>query len=811
MLDPHLAEALSALDGRLLAACDEEERRAALLAGDGRPGWDGVRNLARPAAPTLLYVRDAAEVAPACLVPPGHPAFDRLAVDAGLTGLERDILLVLAAGHVEPRYQALYALLQDDTGQGRPTERLLFTLLGTTAGRRRELTGCLGAAGPLLRSGMVRRLAGSYAPLGRPLELAEEIAAVLLNDPSPAVPGALTQRRSPATGPAGAAPGVARSPVPAGAGPPVQVVHGPGDAPGVARSLLPAGATMLSATIAPDERGPGACLAAWRIGLATGVHPVLDLRGWPEDRVEPVAAELDTLTREVGGRVWLCTRAPLAHRLPHVEARAPGFAGRRQAWQDEAAARGLALPAEAAAALASAHRLDAPAIREVFAAAAAGPVAGLDRRLDAAADRLRPVEVPRSLRTTPRRTFDDLALPAATRDALDRIVHFVRRRDQLAERQGLARRFPVDRGPLVLFAGRSGTGKTAAAEAVAQALGRPLHTVDISQLLSKYIGDSEKHVDEVLAHAQEQTGVLLCDEADALFSSRTEQSQSAGEHFANVLVGYLLQRIERHDGTVILSTNLRNAIDDAFSRRFSFRVEFPMPSPAERLRIWQLMLLPGVPQEDGLDLKRLAERHTLSGGDISNAALRAIFLADREHRPLSQDHLDRAIATELLEQGRLSRRPALGTPDGTLGEPDRGQLVRALTDRLEAELTAQLRRRFLKEVHLVHGSPTEQALAGRRPAVSLSMFRLAARRGARGLRAGFIASAWSTLPEEEYELTGVMHEVLTAMDLRELAGRTATMRMQESYDFDLLHKFWSSHDRPVRPSLVFDVEVTEGP
>jgi AAA+ superfamily predicted ATPase len=795
MLDPRLADALSALDTRLLAVCDEEERRAALLAGDGRAGWDGVRNLARPATPTLLHVRGGPGAQSGGLVPPGHPAFDRLAADAGLSGLERDILLVLVAAHVEPRYQALYAVLQDDAGQGRPTERLLFAVLGTTQDRRGELAASQSAAAPLLRSGMVRRLPGSYPPLGRPLELAEEMVAALLGDPDPLVPDALTQLRVPASG--------------QGGGPPVQILHGPGDALGLARSLLSAGAAVLAATIAPGE--PAACLAAWRIGLVTGAHPVLDLRGWPEDRVEPIAQQLDTLARDVGGRVWLCTRAPLAYRLPHVEARAPGFAERRRAWLAEASDRGLDLPPAAAGALASAHRLDTPAIREVFASAAAGPAAHLERRLDAEADRFRPVDVPRSLRIDARRTFDDLVLSAATRDALDRLVHFVRRRDHLAEWQGLGRRFPVDRGPLVLFAGRSGTGKTAAAEAVANALGRPLHTVDISQLLSKYIGDSEKHIDEVLSHAQEQTGVLLCDEADALFSSRTEQSQSAGEHFANVLVGYLLQRIERHDGTVILSTNLRDAIDDAFSRRFSFRIEFPMPSPADRLRIWQLMLLPTVPQEDGLNLKRLAERHAVSGGDIANAALRAIFLADREERPLNQNHLDRAIATELLEQGRLSRRPALGTPDGTLGEPDRGQLVRALTDRLEAELTGQLRRRFLKEVHLLHGSPTEQALAGRRPAVSLTLFRLAARRGTRGLRAGFIASTWSALPEEEYELTGVVHEVLTAMDLTELAGRPATMRMQESYDFDLLHKFWSSHDRPVRPSLVFDVEVADAP
>ena len=797
MLDTHLAGALSRLDARLLAVCDEEESRAGLLAGDGRTGWDGVRNLARPTAGSLLHFRDTDDTEAGPLVRPGHPVFDRLRATAGLTDLDCDVLLVLAAGHVEPRYQSLYAVLQDDVGQGRPTERLLFTLLATTTRRRRALVGRLGATGPLLRSGMVRRLAGSFPPLGRPLELPDEVAAALLGEPHPAVPEGVAQDRPVAVGPAGSVPAV-------------QVLHGPGDPLRLVLSLLPAGTPVLSAAVAPDDRGPAACAAAWRIGLATGVHPVLDLRRWPDDRLEPLAGELAALVHDVGGRIWLCTRGPLAHRLPHVEARAPGFAERCRAWREEAAARGAELTEDAAAGLASRHRLDGPAIGAAFASAAGTP-SGLAERLEAAAERLRPVDVPRSLRITPRRTFDDLALPATTRDALDRIVHYVRRRDRLAAQQGLERRFPVDRGPLVLFSGRSGTGKTAAAEAVAHALGRPLHTVDISQLLSKYIGDSEKHIDEVLTHAQDQAGVLLCDEADALFSSRTEQSQSAGEHFANVLVGYLLQRIERHDGTVILSTNLRHAIDDAFGRRFTFRVEFPMPSPSERLLIWQLMLIPGVPQEDGLDLKRLAERHVLSGGDITNAALRAIFLADRESVPLNQDHLDRAVATELLEQGRLSRRPALGTPDGTLGEPDRGELVRALTDRLAAELTAQLRLRFLKEIHLVHGSPTEQALAGRRPAVSLSMFRLAARRGTQGLRAGFIASAWSALPEEEYELIGVVHEVLTRMPLHDLAGQTGTLRLQESYDFDLLHKFWSSHDRPVRPSVVFDVEVTRDP
>ena len=121
----------------------------------------------------------------------------------------------------------------------------------------------------------------------------------------------------------------------------------------------------------------------------------------------------------------------------------------------------------------------------------------------------------------------------------------------LGDALGLRARFPVATGPVVLFAGRSGTGKTAAAEAVAAAVGRPLHTVNLAQLVSKYVGETEKHVDEVFAQAQRTSAVLLFDEADTLFSARVENASTAGEQFGNMLVGYLLQRIEQHDGVTI--------------------------------------------------------------------------------------------------------------------------------------------------------------------------------------------------------------------------------------------------------------------
>lgn len=798
MLDLPLADALSRLDGRLLAACDEEEQRAQLLAGDGRQGWDGVRNLARPASRTLL-ARDAPD---AGLFRPGHSVLDRLREVAGLDDMACDVLLVLAAAHVEPRYQSLYAVLQDDLQQRRATDRLLITVLATDEMRRRALAAAVRPAAPLLRSGLAYRIPGSFAPLARPLDLAEEVAAALLGDARPSVPGAFRQRWR------GAEP-LALPQEPAGS-PRLQVVHGSGNALRLARELLPAGADVIEVTIAPGHGAAHACAAAWRIALCTGARLLLDLSAWTAEDVEPVVAELDALTRQVGGGVWVCTRAPLPLEVSHVEAVAPGWYDRRLAWQGQAVTHGLRLTTESAGRLASRYRLDAAEVGEVF--RAAGPATAdhdtdTEARLSEAAERLHVTDVPRSVRTAPTRTFDDLALHPTTRDALDRLVHYVRRRDGLAAEQGLARRYPVDRGPLVLFSGRPGTGKTVAAEAVAQALGRPLHTVDISQLLSKYIGESEKHIHDVLTQAQRSSGVLLCDEADALFASRTEQADTAGQQFANVLVGYLLQRIERHDGVVILSTNLRNAIDEAFGRRFQFRVEFPMPSPAERLGIWQLMLVPGVPRETDLDLKLLADEHELSGGDISNAALRAVFMADRDGVPLRQEHLNRAISVELLEQGRLSRRPVTGS--GPPVAADRGALLRAVADRVGSALKAQVRQHFLKEVHIVHGSPTERALSGRRPAVSLALFRLAARRGTSGLRAGFIASAWSAVAEEEYELIGVVHEVLTSIELSEVRRRPAKLRVQESYDFDLLHKFWTSHDRPIRASVVFDIEIDQ--
>lgn len=778
---PALTAALSRLDDRLLRACDAEQRRVTLLAGDGRPGWDGVRNLLRPTVDELAPRDD--DGAP--LVPAGHPVLDRLRRGL-LDDVDCEVLLLLLAPHVEPRYQSVYAVLHDDLEERRATERVALLGLGTTPERRDAVRTALGSGGALVRAGFVRRVPGAHPPLGRPLELAEEVVDALLGDRRPPVPGAVHA-------------GVAHGTAPRADGlPGVLVVHGPGDVVAQARAALPRTDDLLVVEVAPAPDATAVCRAAWRVGLCTGTTPLLDLRGWTEHEVTPVVAELVALVDDVGGRAWVGARQAVALSVPQVEARPPGWDERRDTWLRVADGLGLHVEPAVADALASRHRLDAAAVADVLTDAPALDLGTLSGRAAAYLGIL----PPSTRRPRLQHDLDDLVLAPGTRDALDRLVHYVARRDELAREQGLTRRHRIEHGPLVLFAGRSGTGKTAAAEGIAAALGRPLFTLDLSQLMSKYIGDTEKNVDEVLRAAERSSGVLFCDEADALFASRMEKASTAGEHFSNVLVGYLLQRIEAHEGVVVLATNLRHAIDDAFLRRFRFRIEFPLPSASERERIWGLMLPPRVPRAPGLDLAAVAARDDLSGGDIANSALRAIFLADREESPLTQELLEQAVALELMEQGRLSRPDRLrGVP------PDRGVLLRDFVETLQQRLRDVLRATFLKEVHVVHGSPSEEQLAGRRPAVSLTLLRLAAPRGNRGLRAGFVASAWSAFPEEEYELIGVVHEALLGLELTEVAGRPARVRLHESSDFDLLHKFWSSHERPVQASVVLDVEI----
>jgi hypothetical protein len=241
---------------------------------------------------------------------------------------------------------------------------------------------------------------------------------------------------------------------------------------------------------------------------------------------------------------------------------------------------------------------------------------------------------------------DTLVLPPHQRDLLDQIVAHVRYKDQVFTDWGFAARSRRGLGLTVLFAGASGTGKTLASETVARALGYPLYRVDLSALVSKFIGETEKNLETVLDAADRDGVVLLFDEADALFGRRSTIRDSH-DRYANQEVSYLLQRLESFEGLAILTSNLPDAIDPAFSRRFRFVVSFPFPDQAQREAIWRSVLPEAMPR-DPLDLPRLS-RFLLSGGSIRTVALNAAFRAAAEGAAVGMPHLMTAIHGELAK------------------------------------------------------------------------------------------------------------------------------------------------------------------
>ena len=268
-------------------------------------------------------------------------------------------------------------------------------------------------------------------------------------------------------------------------------------------------------------------------------------------------------------------------------------------------------------------------------------------RLESLAQRIEPVA-----------GWDDLVLDEPQLDALRQITMHVRQRLEVYDRWGFARKSSRGLGISALFAGESGTGKTMAAELLAGDLDLDLYRIDLSAVVSKYIGETEKNLRRVFDAAEESGSVLLFDEADALFGKRSEVKDSH-DRYANIEVSYLLQRMEAYRGLAILTTNQKAALDPAFRRRLRFIVEFPFPGLVQREAIWR-RIFPAETPLDGIDYASLA-RLNAPGGVIRNIALNAAFLAAAENVPVTMRHLLRAARTEAGKRERpMSPTEVLG-------------------------------------------------------------------------------------------------------------------------------------------------------
>lgn len=591
----------------------------------------------------------------------------------GLDALDVEILLVALAPDLDPRFERLFAYLHDDVSRRRASTGLALELcanapLAATERRR------FGEDSPLVAGSLliVEELDRPF--LTRSLRVPDRVAAHLLGDDSPdpviagligeavraSLPGAEILARGLRCGArlAYVREGVAA----AGTSLAASAVAAAGFMP-VVLDLRRLGPT--------DDKARVAAVAAREARLCDGalvVGPVdaLDERDHQGVRV---FAELPCPVVLVGSRTW----DPVWSREVPLVVPAPVLAHDERAalWRD---ALGGAVPPDEDPAAATAQFRLAPE-QVVRAATAAARRAAAEGRAVRTADIHYGARAQNAAglerlahRVEPAATWDDLVLPADVRAQLHELCGRVRHREQVLDEWGMGS--PTKgRGITALFAGESGTGKTMSAEVIARDLGLDLYVIDLSTVVDKYIGETEKNLDRIFAEADRVNGVLLFDEADALFGKRSEV-QDARDRYANVEVAYLLQRMERFDGLAVLTSNLRANLDEAFTRRLDAIVDFPMPEEDDRLRLWDKHLRPGVPRADDIDLAFLAKSFRLSGGSIRNIALGAALLAAEAGGPVGMAELVRATEREYRKLGRLCLPDEFG-PYFSLLRPDR--------------------------------------------------------------------------------------------------------------------------------------------
>jgi hypothetical protein len=579
-------------------------------------------------------------------------------VDRGLREMDLSLLLMVAAPAFDASFGGLYAYLQDSFEATAPGPRLAVRLLATSPETERLATDAAGPFGLLRSTGLIEvtapdRLVG---PMLRPAPLVVEMLHGSIVDLSllglPAPPGA------PGPLPVGVrARDVADLAAALFSGE-VDVVGvwaaGRGGAEAVVAALC-GDRPPIRVDAASVERGLQRARLSESICVIEIAHDTTDEQA---DALVGVLSRSTTPTVIVASRALRLARLWAGRRVAELHVPEPRRADLRRVWTD-------AFPGHSEA------EVDDLARRFTLAPDDVDAVAALDRTtrswssngsrpaLDELAAR---VSRPRSTRLaairTPRRGRDLLVLPDVERRRVFEVADDFRTWPRVAEAWRLDRF--GNAGITALFAGPPGTGKTLAAEVIAGEIGLDLMVVDLSLLVSKWIGETEKNLDAVFTEAGASNCVLFFDEADTLFGRRGEVTRGA-DRYANLEVGYLLQRLDRYEGLVVLATNLRDQVDDAFTRRFHHLVHFPKPGPCERRRLWELMLSPPVVLDELVDLDVLTELD-LTGAGIAAVVRSAALAAHHDGRSaLRMADLVRAVSRQFQRESRLVPRELLGT------------------------------------------------------------------------------------------------------------------------------------------------------
>jgi hypothetical protein len=616
-----------------------------LLAGvPGIPDWSD-------ASARLAQTEQTADLAEAA----GHRLrLRRMAESFDLSFVDVDLLVIALAADLDPRFERFFGYLNDDVGRRRPSVAVALELCGvplTSAADRARLI-----SGPLVSGGLIL-VEDEERPLpGRAVRVPDRVVGHLLGDDTPdrALDGVLRDLSSVEWGDTrlvqqALAAGIRlvylrESATGSGAAVALRSIRSRGldvvqldltrlgrdhDAIALARLATREarlrGAGLIAAPVAADI--PPALVAA----LADSPQPTVFIGdsswdpGWFGEL--PAMLDVEPTTTADRAELWRVSLGPAAEGIDVAGATGPFRLGPEQVQRAAGTARTQA----------SLSKTGIITAEHLAAGARAENASALDRL---------------ARRVSPFVGWGDLVLPPAPMSALREIELRARHREQVlgdwAMRPGGGR----GHGVVALFAGDSGTGKTMSAEVVAGGLGLDLYVVDLSTVVDKYIGETEKNLERIFHAAAGTNAVLLFDEADAVFGKRSDVKDSH-DRYANVESAYLLQRMETFDGLAILATNLRANIDEAFTRRLDVIVDFPMPDAAQRTRLWDRSLGTHVRRSDDIDMEFLGHAFELAGGGIRSAAVTAAYLAAADRGTVLMKHCIVAVHREYRKLGRL--------------------------------------------------------------------------------------------------------------------------------------------------------------
>jgi hypothetical protein len=593
-----------------------------------------------------------------------------LADELGLSPLAIDVLLVIAAPSLHGDVARLYRILGNDPGRAMVDELLVQHILGDRVSRH-DVAAELDPRAPLVRLGVVGVSPSRLRPFAA-LEVDPVVLARLRGEPPELGAAPVVRPADCALAALELAPGVLAPAIDA-----------------LARAARPARIAVRGRA----GSGRRTLLAAFaqRAGRALGV---IDATALPRDAVRfvedlktalrraqlaglvPVVHGLDAVAFDQRGGVELAHEVLAAHPGPlavlcppgaspplpigHAVIDLPALSETERLGVWPRALDGTGVWLRDVAGLASRHRVGPGVIhRAVAAAAGHDPVTPCDDRIDAFLRQRRDLRLADHARRVDRlASWADLVLPSEIMDSLRELIGRARHRRTVFDHWGMGRTTATSRGLTALLQGQPGTGKTLVSGVIARELGQDLYQVDLSKVMSNWIGETERNLATIFDAAEDGQAILLFDEADSLLAGRPEVRSSTDRH-ANREVNYLLQRLDAFDGIAILTTSSGDSIDPAVKRRLSFRLSLPFPDEDTRAELWRAHLPRELPRAGELVFGALARDYQLSGGYIHNACLRAAFLAAQEATPLRQHHLERAVALEFAQVDTLSTTGAI--------------------------------------------------------------------------------------------------------------------------------------------------------